>query len=141
MAAFNKFNTFVADIANKTHNLGSDALKVMLTSAVPTAASTTIADITPGNGYAAGGALVGSVTSAQTGGIYKLLPTGSNPSFTASGGAIAPFQYVVLYNAQAGVPAGHTLIGWWDSGSTQNITAGNTFTVSLDTVNGILQLQ
>ena len=35
MATFNKFNQFVADIANKVHNLGSDTLKVGLTNTAP----------------------------------------------------------------------------------------------------------
>ena len=35
MATFNKFNAFVADVANKTHNLGADTLKVMLTNTAP----------------------------------------------------------------------------------------------------------
>ena len=39
MAAFNKFNAFVADVANKVHNLGSDTLKVMLSNTLPTSAN------------------------------------------------------------------------------------------------------
>ncbi len=31
MATFNKFNSFVEDVAEKVHNLGSDTLKVLLT--------------------------------------------------------------------------------------------------------------
>src|ERR1700720_2827204 len=59
MAAFNKFNAFVADVANKVHNLGSDTLKVMLSNTLPTSANAVKADITEisaGNGYSAGDA-------------------------------------------------------------------------------------
>jgi len=87
MASFNKFNAFVADLANKMHNLGSDTLKIMLTDAAPVATNTVkshIAEIAAGNGYAAGGGAVTITSSAQLGGTYKLV--GSNVTFTAAGG-------------------------------------------------------
>ena len=58
MASFNKFNAFVADVANKVHNLGADTLKIMLTNTAPAAGNaikTDITEIAAGNGYAAGG--------------------------------------------------------------------------------------
>lgn len=139
MATFNKFNCFVADVANKVHNLGSDTLKVMLTDVAPVATNTVkgnLTDITAANGYAAGGTAAAITSSTQTSGVYKLLPTGS-VVFTASGGSIAQFRYAALYNSTA---AGVNLIGWWDYGAEVNVTVGNTFTVVLDTTNGILQL-
>lgn len=139
MAAFNKFNITVADLANKVHNLGADTLKIMLTNVAPIAANAVKADITDigaGNGYSAGGTAVGITSSSQTGGTYKLIPSG-NVVFTASGGSIATFRYAVIYNSTA---ASGNLIGWWDSGAGQTITTGNTFTVGLDAINGILEL-
>jgi len=139
MAAFNKFNAFVADLDNKVHNLGSDTLKIMLTNVAPVATNAVKADITEiaaGNGYSAGGTAVGITSSSQTSGTYKLIPSG-NVVFTASGGSIATFRYAVLYNS---TPASGNLIGWWDSGAGQVITTGNTFTVGLDATNGILQV-
>ncbi len=139
MAAFNKFNIFVADVANKVHNLGADALKIALTDVAPVAGNTVLANITQitaANGYASGGAAVAITSSSQTSGTYKLLPTG-NTVFTASGGAIAQFRYAVIYNS---TPVNGNLIGWWDYGAEVNVTNGNTFTVGLDTINGILQL-
>jgi hypothetical protein len=138
MASFNKFNAFVADIANKVHNLGSDALKIMLTDTAPVAANaikSNITEIAAGNGYAAGGTAVTVTASGQTSGTYKLI--GNNVTFTAAGGAIAQFRYAVLYNS---TPANGNLIGWWDYGSEVNVTSGNSFQVQLDPVNGILQL-
>jgi hypothetical protein len=139
MAAFNKFQTFVADVANKTHNLGSDALKIMLTDVAPVATNTVKANITEiatGNGYSAGGSAVSLTSSSQTSGTYKLLPS-AGVTFTASGGSIAQFRYAVLYNS---TPVNGNLIGWWDNGSEVNLTTGNSFTAQLDTTNGILQL-
>ena len=100
MASFNKFNAFVADIANKVHNLGSDTLKVMLTNTGPAAANAVKSDITEisaGNGYSAGGTQATLVSSSQSSGTYKLIL--NNVTFTASGGSIATFRYAVLYNS------------------------------------------
>lgn len=58
MATFNKFNSFVEALAEKTHNLGADTLKVALTNSAPSATNTVLADITQisaGNGYTTGG--------------------------------------------------------------------------------------
>lgn len=139
MASFNKFNAFVADVANKVHNLGSDTLKIMLSNTAPAATNavkTDVTEIAAGNGYAAGGAAVTITSSAQSSGLYKLI--GNNVTFTASGGTIATFRYAVIYNSTA---ASGNLIGWWDYGATVSVTSGNSFQVQLDPVNGILQLQ
>lgn len=138
MASFNKFNSFVADVSNKVHNLGSDALKIYLTNTAPSSANTvynTPADLSTANGYTAGGAACTATTSAQTSGTYKLVvPV---VSWTASGGSIGPFQYAVLYNNTA---VSKQLIGWWDYGTGLTLTTGNTFTVSTDQTNGVLQI-
>lgn len=139
MTAFNKFNIFVADVANKVHNLGSDTLKYALTDSAPSAANTVIANITQiagANGYTTGGTAVGITSSSQSAGTYKLIPSG-NVVFTASGGSIGQFRYAVLYNSTTG---SGNLIGWYDYGAEINITTGNTFTIVEDVTNGILQL-
>src|SRR5690242_12338964 len=87
MASFNKFNAFVADVANKVHNLGSDTLKVMLTNTAPVATNAIKSDITEiaaGNGYSAGGTAAALVSSAQSGGTYTLKL--NNATYTASVG-------------------------------------------------------
>jgi hypothetical protein len=138
MATFNKFNAFVADIANKVHNLGSDTLKVMLTNTAPVATNavkTDITEISAGNGYTAGGTLATLVSSSQASGTYALKL--NSATFTAAGGAIGPFRYCVLYNS---TPVGGNLIGWYDYGTALTITAGNGFQVQFDPANGVLQL-
>jgi type IV pilus biogenesis protein CpaD/CtpE len=138
MAAFNKFNAFVADVANKTHNLGADTLRVMLTNTAPVATNavkTDITEIAAGNGYTAGGTQATLVSSAQASGTYALKL--NNVTFTASAGSIGPFRYCVLYNATA---ASGNLIGWYDYGTNLTTTAGNSFQVQFDAVNGVLQL-
>jgi type IV pilus biogenesis protein CpaD/CtpE len=138
MATFNKFNAFVADVANKTHNLGADTLKVMLTNTAPLATNavrTDITEIAAGNGYTAGGTQATLVSSSQTSGTYALKL--NNVTYTASPGSIGPFRYCVLYTATA---ASLNLIGWYDYGTSLTVTAGNSFQVQFDAANGVLQL-
>jgi hypothetical protein len=139
MASFNKFNAFVADVSNKVHNLGSDTLKIMLTNTAPAATNavkTDITEITAGNGYTAGGGQATLVSSSQSSGTYALKL--NNVTFTASSGSIGPFRYCVLYNS---TPASGNLIGFYDYGTNLTITAGNSFAVQFDAVNGVLTLQ
>ena len=139
MAAFNKFDSFVDALAEKTHILGSEVLKVMLTNSAPLATNTVkanITEITAGNGYTAGGNTATVSTSAQTSGTYKLV-LADPATWTATGGSIGPLRYAVLYNDTA---TSKELIGWWDYGSSVTLATGETFTVDLDQVNGVLTL-
>ena len=139
MAAFNKFNSFVSDLAQKIHNLNSDTLKVLLTNTAPVATNTvksSITEIAAANGYTAGGAAAAFVSGTDTSGVYRLIL--SPVAWTASGGSIGPFEWAVLYNSSA---ANGNLIGWWDYGTSITLTNGNTFTVALDQTNGVLTLQ
>jgi hypothetical protein len=139
MATYNKFNSFVSDLAQKVHNLNADTLKVMLTDTAPVASNTiksNLTEIAAGNGYTAGGVTASFVSGTDSAGIYKLVL--SPVSWTASGGAISQFRYAVLYNSSA---ASGNLIGWWDYGAEVNLTNGNTFTAALDQTNGVLTLQ
>lgn len=138
MATFNKFNSFVEALAEKVHNLGSDTLKVMLTNVAPVATNTqksNLTEIAAGSGYTAGGIALTGVTSSQTSGTYKLIA--DDVTFTASGGTMATFQYVVLYNDTA---TNDELIGWWDNGSTVSLVDGQSFKVDFSPTNGVLQL-
>lgn len=139
MATYNKFNAFVADVANKVHNLGSDTLKIMLSNTLPVATNavkTDITEISAGNGYSTGGVAITGITSSQASGTYKLVSS-ADPVLTGTG-TIGPFRYAVVYNSTA---ASGNLIGWWDYGSSITMQySGETFTFDLDQVNGILQL-
>lgn len=140
MAAYQKFNQFVQDLTQKVHNLNGDTLKVMLTNTAPVAGNAVKADITEiaaGNGYTAGGAQAAQVSDTQTSGTLKLKL--NNAVFTAAGGTIGPFRYAVLYNDTPTSPV-KPLIGFWDYGSSITLNDTETFTVSFDAVNGVLQL-
>lgn len=137
MASFTKFYSFVEAMAEKSHNLGSDTLKVVLTNSAPSQSNTVLADITQisnGNGYTTGGATATTSSSAQTTGTYKLVV--ADVTWTASG-AVGPFRYAVLYNDTA---TSDELIGAWDYGSSITLASGETFTTDFDATNGVLQL-
>lgn len=140
MATFVKFNQFVEDLAEKVHNLGSDTLKVALSNTAPNATDATLSQITQisaGNGYSTGGTATTISSSAQTSGTYKLVIT--DVTFTASGGAIAPFRYIILYNDTPTSPA-DPLIGYYDYGAAVNVTDGNSFTTDFSAANGVIQI-
>jgi hypothetical protein len=138
MATFQKFNSFAGALAEKTHNLGSDTLKVMLSNTAPVATNTVKANITEisaGNGYTAGGTAATTSSSAQTSGTYKLVL--ADVVFTASGGSIGPFRYAVIYDDTA---SNDELIGWYDYGFAVTLAATETFTVDFNATTGVLTL-
>lgn len=139
MATFVKFNTFVEALAEGSHNLGSNQLKVALTNTAPTAATddeyadlvspiaaTNLSGATPFN--------VTTSTSAQTSGTYKLVC--ADLVLTATG-AVGPFRYVVLYDDTS---TGDKLIAYWDRGSSVTMASTDTFTIDFDGSNGVLTL-
>lgn len=140
MATFNKYYCFVENLAEKVHNLGSDTLKVALTNTAPTVATDSVWNTTvapapaAANGYSAGGNTITTTSSAQTTGTYKLVLADS--VFTASGGSIGPFRYVILYNSTAS----NAVIGYYDYGSSITLADTETFTVDFDAANGVLTL-
>jgi hypothetical protein len=139
VASFQKFNSFVEALAEKTHNLGSDTLKVLLCNTAPVATNTikaNLTEITAGNGYTAGGSAASITSSAQTSGTYKLV-LGDPTTWTASGGSIGPFRYAVLYNDTA---TNDELIGFWDYGSSITLAAGESFAVDFDASTGVLTI-
>lgn len=121
------------DICNGIHLMDTgtgSVYKVYLTNTAPVATNTvynTPADLSTGNGYTAGGASIGTITGSQSSGTFSF-SGGTNPSWTASGGSIGPFEFAVLYDSTTATKA---LIGWWDYGTALTLTNGNTFTVSL----------
>jgi hypothetical protein len=140
MASFNKYNVFVEDLAEKVHNLGADTLKVALSNTAPNAGThgglSDITEISPGNGYTAGGNSASVTSSSQTSGTYKLV-LGDPATWSASGGSIGPFRYAVLYNDTS---TGDRLIGWWDYGTSITLADGESFTVDFDPSSGVLTI-
>ena len=132
MASFNKFQQFAYDLCEKVHNLNADGINVALSNTAPVAASNKvfadITEITAHNGYSAGGASV-TPSGGTASGTFTL--TGTAVTWTASGGTIGPFEYIVLYNTSTS-PNTKPLIGWWDYGSALTLNAGDSFTVQFN---------
>lgn len=126
-SAWNKFGDFSEQLVRGVHNWGSHSFRVALTNTLPVATNTVLANITQiaaGNGYTAGGTAT-TVTVAETAGTTTV--QGTEVVFTATG-AMATFQYAVLYNDTPTSPA-DPLVAWFDYGSAISLTAGETFTV------------
>jgi len=143
MASFNKINDFVEN-AVEGMNLDSDTLIVALSNTAP--ASETNDPTTDTNGVLANvteisytnlsSRTLANVTSSQTSGTYKL--SADDLTLTASGGAVAEFRYIYIYNDTVTSPA-DPLIGYYDYGSGLTLNDGDTFTIDIGT-NGILTL-
>lgn len=134
MATYNKFNQFVEDLAHGVHNLSSDQLVVALTNTLPVATNNVLADITEIAYTNLSSRNITTSSSAETSGTYKL--TLSDLTLTASGGSVATFRYVVVYNDTPTSPA-NPLIMWADYGSAVTMADGETFLVDFSDANGL----
>lgn len=136
MATYNKFQDFVEQLCTAKHDFTASGhvVKVMLCSDAdaPTASDTIRANITgelsTANGYTSGGEDAQN-TLAESSGTATV--TCTNITWTASGGSIGPFRYVVAYNDTQTSPA-DALIAWWDYGSNLTLNTGESFTVKFN---------
>lgn len=138
MAAFQKFNSFVEALAEKIHNLGADALALALCAAAnaPVAGNSVLANLTQISYTNLSSRALTTSSSSQTGGLYKLVL--ADKVLTASGGAVAAFRYIAIYNDTA---ASDELVGFYDYGSDLTLLDGETLTIDFDGTNGALTLQ
>lgn len=139
MATYNKFQAFVEHEAEKVHNLGTDALTVALCAAVnaPVATNSVLADLTQISYTNLSARVLTISSSAQTSGTYKLVI--ADLVLTASGGSVAPFRYVIIYNDTPTSPA-DPLIGYYDYTSDLTLANGETLTLDFDATNGFIQV-
>ena len=135
MAAFNKFQQFVEDLCKGVHNFTSDTtctLTLALCNAAnaPVNTNSVLANLTTIAYTNLSSRVITGATAEHTAGTVTL--TGDTLVLTASGGAVAPFRYLVLYNDDPTSPA-DPLIGWWDYLSDLTLNNGETLTVTLPT--------
>ncbi len=129
MVTYNKFESFVGQLGLAGHELNADILRVALVnSPAPVDTNELFGDLTEiaaGNGYAAGG---DDVTNLYSEALGVGTMTATDVVFTASGGTIGPFRYVILYNDKTGPPL-DPLVAWWDYGSNLTLQDQESFTV------------
>ena len=142
MVAFNKFDNFAEDLAMAQHDLSTDAFTFVLTNTQPVATMDVLACITTiatGTGWSTDVALVIG-DAAATGSTYRL--TFDDATIEAAGGAIAAFQFVVIYNDTPATP-GHNrtdpLLGWYDYGSSVVLASGEKLVIDFkDSDTGVI---
>src|SRR4029077_195287 len=96
MAIFVKYNSFIDDLAGGGQNLKTAVYKCALTNTAPNAATDTTMTAPPPaaiNGYPNGGNTLTTTSATTTGGLFRLKL--ADTVFTAAGGAIGPFRYVI----------------------------------------------
>jgi hypothetical protein len=137
MAAYNKFNTFVLNLAQKVFNLGSDSLKVALCAAAnaPVATNGQLSNLTEIAYTNLSSRVLTISSSSQSSGTYKLVI--ADLVLLASGGAIATFRYIVIYDDTA---TNDELIAWFDYGASLTLADGEQLTLDFDGTNGLLQI-
>ena len=131
MAAYNKFKQFVEDLAHGVHNLGTGVLTVALTNAANAPVATheirgSLVEIAYTN---LSSRVITTSTSAQVTGTYDLVL--NDLTLTASGGPVAPFRYVIIYNDTPTSPA-DPLIGWYDYLSDLTLNDGESLTIDFE---------
>jgi hypothetical protein len=139
MAIYTKVNKFILNLGNKVFNLSSDQLKIALTNTLPVVSTANqlsdLVSVVPTTNLSGATPFNLTTTSyTQTSGTSKLII--ANLTLTATG-TVAPFEYIVIYDDAA---ANKELIGFYDYGSTVNLGTGDTFTISFDATNGVIQL-
>lgn len=138
MASFTKFQDFAEQVLRGVHNFGAHTFKLALTNVAPAATNTVLADITQianGGGYTAGGYLLDAVVLTETGGVAKVVI--ADEVITASGGAVGPFRYAVVYNDTA---ANKNLVCFYDYGSSITLNDTEALTVDFDQAAGVFTL-
>jgi len=136
MATFTLFNSFAGKVGDGTIDLDTHTFKCALTNVAPVATNTVLADITQiaaGNGYSTGGVTLTNVTYTEpSAGTWKW--DSDNIVITASGGTMATFRYLVIYDDTA---ASDNLVGYYDAGS-QSLADGTSLTLTVNANGHIL---
>jgi hypothetical protein len=146
-------NNFTYDLCRGLHNManGGHTYMLLLMNNPPSTGDTVVdttttpctlkstsnnQEIAAGNNYTKKGLTCGANTLSSATGTAKFV-VANDPVWTATG-AMATFQYVVMYNDSAGDTANRPVVGYWNYGSGVPLQTGETFTVDLDGTNGVL---
>lgn len=133
MASYQKFNSFIEAVMEKTHDLGANQLVVALTTNanLPVAGNTQLSNLTQIAYTNLSTRNITTSSSSQSSGTYKLILT--DLVLTASG-AVATFRWVTIYNDTA---TNDELICFFDHGSDVTLASAETYTLDFDGTNGL----
>lgn len=149
-ATFTKANDWIRNALNGTVDLDADTFRIALSNTAP--ASEASNPLSDGNGVLANVTQISytnysddltvdrqlqGITSTQTAGVYMLDST-VNFTVTASGGSLAGFRYIYIYDDTSTSPA-DPIIGVWDYGSTLTLASGDSAPITFD-ANGIFRI-
>lgn len=141
---FTKFYKFVENLSKGVHNMDTaanngHAFKVALSNAAnpPSAALDEILTDLVQIAYTNLSARDLVVASCEE--IDGSLKWIVNDLVLTASGAVAPFRYVIIYDDTPTSPI-DPLIGFLDYGAEVTLANGETFTIDLDNVNGVLNL-
>ena len=131
MAAFNKFNQFVEDLAEGVHTCSTDQFTIALCAAAnaPVATNSVLANLTEISYTNLSSRNLTTSTSGQTSGTFTQL---FNDLVLTASGAVATFRYVVIYNNTPTSPL-DPLVGWYDTGGDVTLGSGDTYTIDFTT--------
>jgi len=147
MATGSKINDFIEGIFEAEHNFASDTLQIALSNTAP--ASETSDPTATGNGILtnvtevsytnytddmAVDRVLETVTSGEASGTYTL--DADDIVITASGGTLATFRYIYLFNQTSTTPTDQ-IIAVWDHGSGISLATGESATIQWN-ASGIL---
>jgi hypothetical protein len=130
MATYNKFNQTVEDMANGVYNCATDQFTVALTASAPVVTNAVLADLTEIAYTNLTSRDLTTSSSGQTGGTFTQLF--DDLVLTASGGAVAAFRYITIYNNTPTSPA-DPLLCFYDFGSSLALADGETLTIDFTT--------
>ena len=132
MATYNKFNQTPEDWMEGVYTSSTDQFTVALTAAAsaPVATNTVLANLTEVAYTNLSSRNLTTVTSSQTSGTFTQLF--ADLVLSASGGAVATFRYVVIYNNTPISPA-DPLLSYYDYGSDLTLADGESLTLDFTT--------
>lgn len=133
MATFNLINDWLANVVENA-DLESDQFVIALSNTAPGAEGTpptgdgagVLANVTEIAYTNLSSRNITTTSSSQTGGTYSLVL--QDITLTASGGAVATFRYVYIYDDTVTVPA-DPLVCYYDYGSGLTLADGESLTV------------
>jgi hypothetical protein len=134
-ASYVKYNQS-AEVLVEGIQAQTDTWQVILSNTAPVATHTnkaSVSELATSGGYTAGGNNAAVSSSSQTSGTYKLVLT-SPAAWTASGGGFT-FRYAILWDSTQ-----DAVVGYWDYGSSQVVSAGESVQVNLDGTNGVFSV-